>query len=418
MRACAAALTVACLAACTATAIRVGDGSAGSSQRSAPVTGSHSPAAEHGFAVSIQHARAAWVTSITSAIGTRDVSVAIGIGHRIVYAHLGDVPRVLASNEKLLTSMAALDLLGPAFRFTTRAEATSQVSNGVLHGDLWLVGGGDPTLAGTDLEELATRLRASGVRRVTGDVVGDTGAFDRGWWAPGWLRGISRHYVTRPTALRLAGGDASPEPEAAAAFAAALDSAGVTVHGVAKAGRAPHGAHTLATDRSPALRSLLVHQNHESDNLYAELTTKYLGGADGRTTSTAGGAAAIQRWASGVGVRAEVRDGSGLSDLDRTSALGMVTLLLAAQRERWFPALEASLPRGGEGTLSSRLAGVPVRAKTGTLFIRPASTLSGYVTTRAGAQVAFSVLTHDLPEATALTIEDTVVRTLAAASIR
>jgi D-alanyl-D-alanine carboxypeptidase/D-alanyl-D-alanine-endopeptidase (penicillin-binding protein 4) len=224
--------------------------------------------------------------------------------------------------------------------------------------------------------------------------------------------------VTRPTALRLAGGDASPEPEAAAAFAAALDSAGVTVHGVAKAGRAPHGAHTLATDRSPALRSLLVHQNHESDNLYAELTTKYLGGADGRTTSTAGGAAAIQRWASGVGVRAEVRDGSGLSDLDRTSALGMVTLLLAAQRERWFPALEASLPRGGEGTLSSRLAGVPVRAKTGTLFIRPASTLSGYVTTRAGAQVAFSVLTHDLPEATALTIEDTVVRTLAAASIR
>jgi D-alanyl-D-alanine carboxypeptidase len=60
---------------------------------------------------------------------------------------------------------------------------------------------------------------------------------------------------------------------------------------------------------------------------------------------------------------------------------------------------------------------VPVHAKTGTLFVRPASTLSGYVTTRAGSRVAFSVLTHDLPEGTALAIEDAVVRTLAAASI-
>jgi D-alanyl-D-alanine carboxypeptidase len=59
-----------------------------------------------------------------------------------------------------------------------------------------------------------------------------------------------------------------------------------------------------------------------------------------------------------------------------------------------------------------------VRAKTGTLFIRPASTLSGYVTTRAGTQVAFSVLTHDLPEGTAVSIEDTIVRILAAATVR
>ena len=60
---------------------------------------------------------------------------------------------------------------------------------------------------------------------------------------------------------------------------------------------------------------------------------------------------------------------------------------------------------------------MPVRAKTGTLFVRPTSTLSGYVTTRDGRHLAFSVLTHDLPEATAVAIEDAVVRALADATI-
>ena len=210
-----------------------------------------------------------------------------------------------------------------------------------------------------------------------------------------------------------------------------MASAGVSVDGDPRIGAAPNDVRTIATDRSPACRrraaarsdrspalaALLVHQNHESDNLYAELATKLLGGEHG-AASTASGAAVIRRWAKDLGVSSGVRDGSGLSDQDETSAVGLVTLLLAAQQERWFRTLERSLPAGGEGTLGSRLAGVPVRAKTGTLFVRPASTLSGYVTTRAGTQVAFSVLTHDLPEGTAVAIEDAIVRTLAAASIR
>ena len=386
------------------------------SQRPGP-SPTHTPVQTQGFQVSHVQSEARWASAITSTIGGRDVSVAVGTGRRIVYAHLGDVPRVLASNEKLLTSMAALDLLGSAFRFTTQAAAVSKPANGVVRGDLWLVGGGDPTLTPGDLAVLASAVRHQGITRVTGDVIGDTSAFDRGWWAPGWLQGISRMYVTRPTALRLDGGDSSPEPEAAASFRDALASAGVHVDGVARTGAAPRGLEPIASERSPVLSSLLVQQNHESDNLYAELTTKYLGGLDGNA-STASGAAVVERWVRELGVTSEVRDGSGLSDQDETSAVGMVTLLLAARQERWFPALERSLPSGGDGTLGSRLAGLPVRAKTGTLFIRPASTLSGYVTTRAGTLVAFSVLTHDLPEGTAVAIEDSIVRTIAVASIR
>jgi D-alanyl-D-alanine carboxypeptidase/D-alanyl-D-alanine-endopeptidase (penicillin-binding protein 4) len=76
------------------------------------------------------------------------------------------------------------------------------------------------------------------------------------------------------------------------------------------------------------------------------------------------------------------------------------------------------LPTGGVGTLTGRLTGFPVHAKTGTLFVRPTSTLSGYVTTRNGRTVAFSVLTHDLQESTAVGIEDAVVHALAGATIR
>jgi len=369
-------------------------------------------------AISVDPIHASWTKAIGAAIDGRDVSVAVGLDNRIVYTHLGEEPRVLASNEKLLTSMTALDLLGPSFRYRTSAASDERPRAGVLHGDLWLVGSGDPTLTPSDLAALAQRLRSSGLQRVTGRVRGDMSAFDRGWWAPGWLPGISRHYVTRPTALRLDGADSSPEPEATAVFAASLRAAGIEIDGATSVGATPADVQTLAAVDSPPMAELLIEQNHESNNLYAELADKALGAAEGDEGSTAAGARVIQRWASRDGSDSTVRDGSGLSDQDRTSANGMITMLLSARRTAWFGSLYRSLPAGGEGTLSSRLAGVPVRAKTGTLFIRPASTLSGYVRTQAHTLVAFSVLTHDLPESIALAIEDGIVRTLAASSIR
>jgi D-alanyl-D-alanine carboxypeptidase len=385
---------------------------------SAHGTRSSTPSPEPTFRATVDQMSAAWTDAIDAIIGRRDVSVAVGLGDRIAYAHLGRVPRVLASNEKLLTSMAALDLLGPSFRYPTTADAGQRPRHGVVHGNLWLVGSGDPTLTASDLSTLAERLHAAGLRRVTGDVVGDTGAFDRGWWAPGWLPKISRAYVTRPTALRLVGAGSKPEPEAAVTFTDALRAAGIEVDGETSVGGAPNDVHALAAVASPPLGQLLVEQNHESDNLYAELATKFLGSRIGARASTASGARVIQHWARATGSPSTVRDGSGLSDQDRTSANGMVMMLLAARHQPWFETLYRSLPAGGEGTLNSRLEGIPVRAKTGTLFIRPASTLSGYIRTRAGTLVAFSVLTHDLPESTALSIEDGIVRTLAASSIR
>jgi D-alanyl-D-alanine carboxypeptidase len=175
---------------------------------------------------------AAWTHAIREAAGDRNVSVAVGIGDRIVFSLAGATRRLPASNEKLLTSMAALSVFGPGHRFPTRATATNAPRDGVLSGDLWLVGSGDPELSDAGLATLASRLVGGGLREVRGSVMGDTSAFDRGWWAPGWLPGISREFVTRPTALALDGNVvADPEPAAAASLTRALQGDDVRVAG-------------------------------------------------------------------------------------------------------------------------------------------------------------------------------------------
>jgi D-alanyl-D-alanine carboxypeptidase/D-alanyl-D-alanine-endopeptidase (penicillin-binding protein 4) len=100
---------------------------------------------------------------------------------------------VPASNMKLVTAAAALETLGPEYRYRTRVAATGPVRNGELRGDLLVIGGGDPSISdrfhgdvGAFLRGWADSLRAHGVTRVTGGVIGVDDVFDdvplgRGW---------------------------------------------------------------------------------------------------------------------------------------------------------------------------------------------------------------------------------------------
>ena len=363
---------------------------------------------------------ATWTSAIDAAIEGRDVSVAVGTDTRIVYEHLGEQARIPASNQKLLTSMAALEVWGPSIRFPTTAMARKPALDGVVRGDLWIVGSGDPEISSASMARLASRLRAAGLTRVVGSVMGDTSAFRREWWAPGWVPGLSRSYVNRATALAFDGnaGAGLPEQQAAASLTAALESLGVEVEGAPGAGDGPTDLTPLTRIPSAPLADLLTTQNHGSVNFYAEMLLKALGAQATRTPgSTADGAAMVESWADGWGVDAQVRDGSGLSHEDRISTHDLVVLLLLGAREPWGSKLVRSLPGPGEGTVGSRLIGVPVRAKTGTLFETPVSSLSGYVTDTGGTRIAFSVISRDLDKTTASAIEDEVVRILAGARI-
>jgi len=84
-----------------------------------------------------------------------------------------DRPMNPASVMKLVTAFAALERLGPAHTWRTRIATRGAVRNGVLEGDLFLVGGGDPMLGHDRLWKLLRRLRALGVERIAGDIVLD-----------------------------------------------------------------------------------------------------------------------------------------------------------------------------------------------------------------------------------------------------
>lgn len=104
-------------------------------------------------------------------------------------------PRTLvmpASNMKIVTMAAAAETLGWDYRFETRLVADGQIRDGVLHGDLRVIGGGDPSIGAHDFgaaplfRDWAGVLRNAGITRVTGRIVGDDDAFDDDVLGAGW----------------------------------------------------------------------------------------------------------------------------------------------------------------------------------------------------------------------------------------
>jgi D-alanyl-D-alanine carboxypeptidase/D-alanyl-D-alanine-endopeptidase (penicillin-binding protein 4) len=114
-------------------------------------------------------------------IPLESVSVVVqGIeGSPIPVSHRAAEPMNPASVMKLVTSYAALDLLGPAFTFRTDFLVTGEVKGGVLDGDLVIRGGGDPKLTYERLWRAAHQLRSRGVREIRGDVL-----LDRSYFSP------------------------------------------------------------------------------------------------------------------------------------------------------------------------------------------------------------------------------------------
>ena len=84
----------------------------------------------------------------------------------------------MASTTKVVTSLAALDLLGVNFRWRTFAFLQGALVDGTLLGDLLIVGGGDARLTSAELREWFAQLRAKGLKRIAGNIVLDRYAFD------------------------------------------------------------------------------------------------------------------------------------------------------------------------------------------------------------------------------------------------
>jgi D-alanyl-D-alanine carboxypeptidase/D-alanyl-D-alanine-endopeptidase (penicillin-binding protein 4) len=339
---------------------------------------------------------------------------------RVLFERRGRVARIPASVEKLYTTSALWLRLGPTARLQTRVfgRGTRVPEDTVWRGDLYLQGGGDPSLSASGLAGLARQIADAGITRVTGRVIGDESVFDTARGGPrtglaydsdigGVLGGLT---VSRGWSRQ--GG---PAAEAARRFVAALKAQGVRVGRAVRVAVTPAGAPLLASLRSPTVAQLTRATLLPSDNFYAETLLKSLGATAGTGGTTAAGAAVAREQLGGLGLTPVIADGSGLSRYNRTSPRQVVGLLGALHAMPIGPAFESSMALVGRtGTVSQRMRGTAAygtcRAKTGTL--RDVSALAGICTTAGGA-VGFAILMNSTSVWRARTIQDRMVSTLA-----
>jgi D-alanyl-D-alanine carboxypeptidase/D-alanyl-D-alanine-endopeptidase (penicillin-binding protein 4) len=320
-----------------------------------------------------------------------------------------------ASVEKLYTSATTLRRLGGSGRLETTVLAeTAPGADGVVAGDLYLRGGGDPTFDALDSNRLAQQIVDAGITEVTGRVIGDESAFDTRRGVPssafrltsevGPLSALT--YNRGRTGKRAPYWQNRPANFAATAFTKQLRHLGVDVPRGARRGRTAADAVPVAAWRSEPVTDLLRLMNQPSDNFMAETLIKVLGSRYGGRGSTAAGAAVISEELAELDIAPTIVDGSGLSRSDRTSPREVVTLLEELSGDAAF--VGSLAVAGRSGTIATRMRGTTAqdrcRAKTGTL--RDVSALAGYCTTTAGRQVAFAFLMNYVSPWNARVLQD------------
>lgn len=394
-----------------------------------------------------------------------------------------------ASNMKVVTLAAVAERLGWEYRFDTRFVSDGTVVDGVLRGDLVIVGAGDPSMnerhdrADKVLEDVAWQLRTAGIHAIDGRIVADdrlfTGAEIGGGWSwdylqawyaapinalaygenfvtvlaePGLAPGEAAHLTLLPSTSDLEvlnhattaaagtevtidlarergsrtlevtgtialGSEPVRRPAAvedpglcfARATRDALIRHGIDVRGDAveispnpiEPARTPSNPleppRTLARVLSPPVWEIATVLMKQSQNLYAEMLLRVIGGG-----TIEGGRKAVTELLSSWKIEPQafvLADGSGLSRYDYVTAEMLVTILEQMYRDpRHRERFMATLPIAGvDGTLERRMRGTKaqgnLRAKTGS--IANARTLAGYVRTAGGDTLAFAILANN-----------------------
>jgi D-alanyl-D-alanine carboxypeptidase/D-alanyl-D-alanine-endopeptidase (penicillin-binding protein 4) len=357
----------------------------------------------------------------------------ISSGRQLFAVH-PTVARPPASVEKIWTTVALLDRLGPGARLQTAILGTGRQRGSVWHGDLYLRGGGDPTFgdAGFNLVwnhgegASATRLVAAlihrGIRRVTGRLYPDASLFDdkRGGLLtdqkpdiPDLGGQLSALTYDHGTTMKHYG----PATFAAHEVELTMRGSRIRVTAATRTRRAPASAQLLASVSSPTFLQMTRLMDVPSDDFFAELFAKQLGVLYGAGGTIAAGARVIaQTIGSRYDLHPLILDGSGLARRDRTSPLQIVELLRDVWGSRVGAELSQSLPvTGVSGTVATIGARSPAQgrcqAKTGSLT--GVTNLAGYCRTRSGQKLAFGIFIDGPGNGTGFTVESRMVAAIA-----
>lgn len=381
-----------------------------------------------------------------------------------------------ASNQKVLTTSAALWFLGGDYKFSTSVYYTGTVVKNTLIGDIYFVGGFDPDFSLEDLTTLVGKIKEAGITKIKGKIYGDISAGDSLFWGAGWMWDddpssdfpsltpfvvndncilaafkpskigdkpiielipnskyvkftnnaitgkytndfdITRNWVFRGndfTALGTLGVKEEPDTFKINIFDGNAFFMTLALEEMQKQGIhfnesyeykvLPQDAIKLYSLERP-FRDIIDNLNKQSDNLSAEMTLRGLAlQFYGKPAKPNNGTKLIDSLVTLSGLKPSsyrFADGSGVSYYNLVSAelLNSVLKFIYNNNSTAFRMLYNSFPIGGvDGTLRSRMKTGNcfnnVHAKTGTLS--GVSSLSGYLTTKNGALISFSILTQN-----------------------
>ena len=297
-----------------------------------------------------------------------------------------------ASTMKLVTAITALDQLGPQYDFKTDIYYTGQIKGRTLVGNIYCVGGFDPTLTMGDVTDMALSVQQLGIDSIAGKLVADRTMKEQLDYGEGWCWDDENPLLT---ALSIGRKDIF-----LMTFAEEVARLGINLENVRLVeGRLPANARHLTTIRHN-ISQVLDRMMKKSDNFYAEAVFYQTAASVRRPLAKASDATGVTRkLLKRLGLDASVyrlADGSGLSLYNYISAELLCTLLKHAWNSpQIHDALWFSLPIAGvDGTLEKRMLNTAadgnVRAKTGTLT--GISSLAGYCKAENGHQLCFSII--------------------------
>ena len=318
-----------------------------------------------------------------------------------------------ASCMKLVTSITALDQLGPKYEYQTRLFYTGELVGRTLVGNIYCVGGFDPMLTQDDVVSLAASIRNLGVDSIRGQIIADRSFKESLDHGEGWCWDDDNPYLIPLTIGR--------KDNFTSTLAEEISRLGINLEGVQlMQGRKPDNAKLLDAC-CHSITQVLQKMMKDSDNFYAESMFYQTAASLGHRPAKAIDARNVtKKLINRLGLDANayrIADGSGLSLYNYVTAELLVRLLRHAWRTPSISkALMASLPVAGvDGTLKSRMLKTPaqgnVRAKTGTLT--GISSLAGYCTAPNGHELAFAIINQGiLDKTTGKAFQDRVCRVL------
>lgn len=324
-----------------------------------------------------------------------------------------------ASNTKLFTTAVALELLGGDYSLSTKILSDdNDLSDGIIEGNIYIKGFGNSTFESANLDSLVNKLYQSGLRKITGDVVGDDTYFDNVYSRDDWINEERANVKLPPISALVIDRNrttmtkkrkrryrtyfvnvTNPPLFAAERLKQTLTSYGIEVDGKPVSLQAPDGINSLAKSNI-TLRELLQKINKRSDNFFAECLFKTIGAAySGQQGNSFFSTQAILSYIRDNGIYSEgtqIVDGSGISRFDQVTAWALTGLLEKVyfnikNYKDFYNSLSIA---GVDGTLKDRMVGTLAennfRGKTGTL--NGVSSVSGYLTTADGDDLIVCIM--------------------------